>query len=99
MMSSRARKDVIPPAPLEYEMVMQYRRKTKLASSFTSRPVSKDGLQSYCRECSTVKIKLRRKLFYEEINEIKRVPCFDCKIQYPQSVSVVIGSCVSEETA
>ena len=24
-MSSRARKDVIPPAPLEYEMVMQYR--------------------------------------------------------------------------
>ena len=74
-------------------------RKTKLASSFTSRPVSKDGLQSYCRECSTVKIKLRRKLFYEEINEIKRVPCFDCKIQYPPSVSVVIGSCVSEETA
>jgi len=64
MMSSRARKDVIPPAPLEYEMVMQYRRKTKLASSFTSRPVMQAVVKA-----------LRR------------------------SVSVVIGSCVSEETA
>lgn len=56
---------------------------TKLANAFTSRPVAKDGLQTNCRNCSSIKINTRKKLFREELNQLKKVPCFDCKIRHP----------------